>query len=177
MLKQLLTAIILSALITPALAHSGPDHDADHARDDNASTPESPAQAIDKAKAESNSDESSKRRQSPGFGKEPHATVDQYKDDEVLGFKLKVHEDLLADEELWAKVKAELHHQLYLVEQALPEDKVGWLKTVMTWVELDNPYHNSAQYHPSEKWLTSNGYLAEKAHCVEISNAKGFIRR
>ncbi len=45
------------------------------------------------------------------------------------------------------------------------------------WVELNNPNSNAAQYHPSKNWLANNGYLPEKAKCVEISNAKSFIRR
>ncbi len=38
-----------------------------------------------------------------------------------------------------------------------------------------NTTTGAAQYHPSEAWLISNGYIAEKARCVEISNVTNFV--
>ena len=158
MIKKLLAFTAAFAFCLSAYAHSG------HA-EDGASSPESAAQS------------SKPQRVSPGYGKEPHAPASAYKPDEVLGWKLLVHEDLIADAELHKKVMDEIYHELYLVQVALPSDKGKLLKDVLIWVELNNPYSNAAQYHPSEQWLSANGYLPEKAKCVEISNARGFANR
>lgn len=157
MFKPLIASLLALAFALPTLAHSGhPEHD---------------------APSQESAAETTPKRKSPGAGKEPHAPVSAYKPDAVLGWKLLVHEDLIADKDLHKKVMDEIHYQLYLIDQTLPEDKVKLLKDVLLWVELKNPYSNAAQYHPSQQWLSSNGYLPEKAKCVEISNAKSFARR
>lgn len=153
--------IVFLTMATLVVAHSGPSHGA-------SSSGES---------SESSNAETSKERQYPGHGKPPHAPLSAYKPDELRGWKLKVHEDLIADKALHQKVMDELQHQLYLITVSVPKDKVALLKKVPIWVELDNPYHPVAQYHPSADWLSKNGYLPEKAQCVEISNAKNFIRQ
>lgn len=153
-----LTAILICLTLTlPTLAHSGhPEHD---------------------GPSQESAAETTPKRTSPGKDKEPHSPVSAYRDDTILGWKLHVHEDLIADMELHENVMDEIEHQLYLIIQSVPADKVALLKKVPIWVELNNPYSNAAQYHPSRQWLVSNGYLGEKANCVEISNAKGFASR
>ena len=159
MFKMFPAALFSLALALPTLAHSGhPEHDG---------TPSAQSPAEHKPHV----------RTSPGKGKEPHAPVEAYKPAEVLGWKLLVHEDLIADKDLHKDVMDEIHHELYLIVETLPADKVKLLKEVPIWVELNNPYSNAAQYHPSKKWLLANGYLGEKANCVEISNARGFASR
>ena len=157
MFKLLITCLLTLAFALPMLAHSGHDeHEAPSQESANENTP---------------------KRESPGKGKEPHSPVSAYKDAEILGWKLLVHEDLIADEALHKDVMDEIHHELYLIIESVPSDKVKLLKEVPIWVELNNPYSNAAQYHPSKQWLLANGYLGEKAKCVEISNAKGFAHR
>jgi len=157
MFKRLTAAFFTLSLALPILAHSG------HAEHDGPSR--------------ESASETTPKRASPGKGKQPHAPASAYKDDEVLGWKLLVHEELIADKALHKDVMDEIHHQLYVIVETLPADKVALLKEVPIWVELNNPYSNAAQYHPSKQWLGNNGYLPEKAKCVEISNARGFIRR
>ncbi|MGB0766615.1 MAG: zinc-dependent peptidase [Phycisphaeraceae bacterium] len=153
----LFIVLLCLCVAAPALGHSGHDeHEAPSGESAAETTP---------------------KRTSPGKGKPPHSPITAYQDDEVLGWGLRVHEDLVADEALYERVKNEIHNQLYLVAQTLPEDKVALMKAVPIWVELDNPYSRAAQYHPSRQWLASNGYLPEKAKCVEISNAKSFLHR
>lgn len=157
MFKPLAAVLFTLILALPTLAHSGhPEHH---------------------GPSRESAGETTSKPQSPGEGKKPHAPVSAYKPDEVLGWKLLVHEDLIADKELHKQVMDEIHAQLYVIQETLPADKVKLLKEVPTWVELKNPYSSAAQYHPNKQWLLANGYLGEKAKCVEISNAKGFIRR
>ncbi|MEO0476889.1 MAG: metallopeptidase, partial [Planctomycetota bacterium] len=115
-------------------------------------------------------------RDSPGKGKEPHSPDSAYKDVEVLGWKLLVHEALLAEKELYKEVYDEVHHQLFRITKVIPEDKVKLLQQVPIWVELKNPWSGNCQYHPSRSWLENNGYLPEKANAVELSDAKRFVR-
>lgn len=152
-------ALLLTLLIVSPVA----SHDGEHAED--------PAASV------SQSGERDRRdREGRGREKKPHAPVSAYKHDELLGWKLHVHEDLLADEELYKQVKGELHHQLFRITRVVPEDKVALLKKVPIWLELQNPNSSSCQYHPSKDWLVNNGYLAEKARCVDIGSAERFLR-
>ena len=154
MKKPLLAIFLTITLALPTLAH--PEHGGDAPSNDSATKREA-------------------RRTSPGAGKEPHAPVTAYKEDELLGWKLLVNEDLIADKELHKQVLDEVHHQLFRITRILPEEKVELLQAVPIWIELDNPYTNSCQYHPSERWLAANGYLTEKARCVDIGSAERFL--
>ena len=147
------------SLAQPALGHSGHDHDQDPV-----------------ASSEQSNERQARVRQSPGKGKAPHATISAYKDDEVLGWKMLVHEDLMADKDLYQEVKDEMHHQLFRITKVVPAEQVAILQKVPVWIELNNTYSNNCQFHPSKKWLEGNGYLPEKAQAIEISNAKGLAR-
>lgn len=102
--------------------------------------------------------------------------IERYADREILGWPLKVHEDLLAQEELAEQVFAEMHHQLYRLTRVMPEDKLEHLREVVLWVELRNPEGGSACYHPSRGWLENNNHLPAKARGIEIGNAESFLR-
>ncbi|MEM1354762.1 MAG: metallopeptidase [Planctomycetota bacterium] len=161
--KKITTITALAGLLLTSitLAHSGPDAHPDQ-------TPSSEQSSTDRA--------DKVVRESRGQGREPHAPVTAYRDDQVLGWSLHVHEDLIADAELWEEVKGELYHQLYRITRVLPEEQVEILKQVPIWVELRNPYTGTCQYHPSRDWLANNGYLPEKAKAIELSSARGFLR-
>jgi hypothetical protein len=154
--------VAVCLLSPPALAHSGHAH-RDAPDQGPSASPQPPV------------DGPAIRRTSPGKGKDPHAKAEVYQPDEVLGWSLKIHPDLLADEALYEEVRGEIHHQLYRITKVLPEDKVKLLRQVPIWVELKNPYSSNCQYHPSKQWLLANGYLGEKANCVELSDARRFV--
>lgn len=52
--------------------------------------------------------------------------------------------------------------------------KIDSLKAVPIFMDW-NTTTGAAVYHPSEAWLIANGYIPEKARCVEISNITNFI--
>ena len=113
----------------------------------------------------------------PGEDKpRPHAPASAYQPVDVLGWTLRVHDDLLADEELYEHIHGEIHHQLFRLTRIMPAEALEFMRTVVIWIELENPYGGTAQYHPNRNWLEDNGYLTEKAHCIEISNARNFLR-
>ncbi|XAM00220.1 hypothetical protein OT109_02300 [Phycisphaeraceae bacterium D3-23] len=107
---------------------------------------------------------------------QPHSPASAYQEVDAHGWTLRVHEDLIAEEELHDQTLAEIHHQLYRLTRIMPEEALGHLRDVVIWVELDNPNGGTAEYHPSRGWLENNGYLPEKAHCVEIGDARDFLR-
>ncbi|MEM9108658.1 MAG: metallopeptidase [Planctomycetota bacterium] len=159
MFKRLLSSLLILCLVLlPKLAYSG--------QDENRETPSAQAPAGRDARV----------RESPGKGKAPHSAASAYKEAEMLGWKLLVHEDLIADEELHKLTIDEVHHQLFRITRVVPEEKVKLLRQVPIWIELKNPYSSNCQYHPSRAWLEGNGYLPEKANAVELSNAKSFLR-
>jgi len=108
----------------------------------------------------------------PAFAPDP---VEAYVEQDVLGWTLRVHEDLLAEEALAEQVLAEIHHQLYRITRVMPEDKLEHLREVTLWIELQNPHGGTACYHPSRGWLEENHHLPEKAKGIEIGNARAFL--
>lgn len=54
------------------------------------------------------------------------------------------------------------------------QTKINELKAVPIFMDW-NTTTGAAQYHPSQAWLIANGYIPEKAMCVEISNITNFI--
>ena len=152
MFKLLTVGLLSLTLALPTLAH--PEDDASNQDSATQKTP---------------------RRTSPGAGKEPHAPVSAYKPETVLGWKLHLHEDLIANEELHKQLIDEVHHQLFRITRVVPEEKVKLLQAVPIWIDLKNPYSNNCQYHPSAKWLKANGYLPEKAKAIDIGSAERFL--
>jgi len=53
----------------------------------------------------------------------------------------------------------------------IKKDSLKAVPIFMDW----NTTSGAAVYHPSEAWLIANGYIPEKARCVEISNITNFI--
>ena len=156
MMKSLIATLLATVLVLPAWGHPGHEH-------------------AQPSSEQSNAETSPRKRENPGHEKQPHAQPEDYKPVEVLGWTLRVNKDLLADKELYKKVHDEIHHQLFRITRVVPEERVKVLQSVTIWVELDNPYTNSCQYHASARWLEANGYLTEKAKCVDLGNAKRFL--
>ncbi|MEM9344983.1 MAG: metallopeptidase [Planctomycetota bacterium] len=158
MSKRLVSSLLILCLVMPVMAHSGQDK-----------INETPS-------AQAPTDRDARVRKSPGKGKDPHSPVSAYIETEMLGWKLLVHEDLIADKELHKLTIDEVHHQLFRITRVVPEEKVELLRQVPIWIELKNPYSSNCQYHPSRAWLQGNGYLPEKANAVELSDAQRFVR-
>jgi len=101
-----------------------------------------------------------------------------YEKRQLRGWTLRVHKDLLAAEHkvLLDEVLAELGNHLYRIERVVPSKAVEKLKTVVFWLEYDNPKGRHGHYHPSAGWLKANGYNPDKAKGIEFGSAKGFLR-
>jgi hypothetical protein len=99
-----------------------------------------------------------------------------YETRSIEGWNVLVNKTLLAaGDGLAQDVIALLRVKLFEVARVLPEKALGELRRVPIWIELKNDDCPGACYHPSKKWLTTNGYNPEKARSIEIGNARNFL--
>jgi hypothetical protein len=109
----------------------------------------------------------------PG-GYEP---TDHYASREIEGWTVLVNKDFLAEQpELAERTLSLLRFQLFQVERRLPAKAVETLRTIRIWVEENEPHHPCMTYHPDAGWLRANGMNPDKARCVELSNARNFLK-
>lgn len=80
-----------------------------------------------------------------------------------------------ANPDLGEAVLAALDEDLGIIVEALPEAAVTFLRTVRIWVELDVPAFPGGVYHPSQGWLSSNGYPTQWAGGVQLGNASNYM--
>jgi hypothetical protein len=58
----------------------------------------------------------------------------------------------------------------------VPAPSVAKLQKVRLWVEDREPHHPCMAYHPDPGWLRDHGMNPDKARCVEIANARNFLK-
>lgn len=84
--------------------------------------------------------------------------------------------ELLEDDtDLGCEVLDLLTSDLGTIHAALVPSRVERLRTVTIWVEIDQPQFPGAVYHPSEQWLTDNGYPPEWAGGIQLGNARNYL--
>jgi len=108
----------------------------------------------------------------------PDKPTSYYEKRTLRGWTLRVHRDLLdaKNATLRAEALAELDNHFYRIERVVPAGALRKLKTVVIWLEYDNPKGRHAHYHPSAGWLKANAYNPDKVKCVEIGSARSFLR-
>lgn len=68
-----------------------------------------------------------------------------------------------------------LRFQLHDVVRRVPAGPVAKLRQIPIWLELKEPHHPCAAYHPDVAWLRGAGMNPDKARCVEIANVDNFL--
>lgn len=107
----------------------------------------------------------------------PFDATDRYETRTVEGWKVMVNHRLRDGEPaLHAEALKLMEHQLYDVARRAPVSAVAKLRKVPIWLELNDPHHRCAVYHPDVQWLRENGMNPDKARCVEIANARTFLQ-
>ncbi|MFO7774783.1 MAG: hypothetical protein R6W89_03200 [Candidatus Hydrogenedentota bacterium] len=102
--------------------------------------------------------------------------TESYDAREMHGFTVRVSGGLLEREDLAEETLLVLDQQIFDMIRRLPEHAVEKLRDIEIWVEYETEGAAAAMcYHPSEGWLTANGYNPEKAQSVEVSNAQTFL--
>ncbi|MGK0390911.1 MAG: hypothetical protein ACI94Y_003671 [Maribacter sp.] len=103
-------------------------------------------------------------------------SINGYTNYAISGFDVLVQENaFVMDADLTNEAIDLLESSLAeIVEFNIDQAKVDLLKEVPIFMDW-NTTTGAAQYHPSEAWLIENGYIPEKARCVEISNITNFV--
>jgi hypothetical protein len=105
------------------------------------------------------------------------ATTDRYERRVVEGWTVLVNRDFLAGQpELADRALTLLRSQLDQVVRRLPGEAVATLRMIKIWLEEAEPHHPCMAYHPDAGWLKAHGMNPEKARCVEIANARNFLK-
>jgi hypothetical protein len=68
-----------------------------------------------------------------------------------------------------------LGHQLYQVARRVPPGPLAKLRTIRIWVE-ETSHNPCMTYHPNADWLREHEINPDKARCVELANARNFIK-
>jgi hypothetical protein len=69
-----------------------------------------------------------------------------------------------------------LAHQLYEISRKVPAAALTKLRSIPIWVEEKEPHHPCMTYHPDVGWLRDHAMNPDKARCVEIANARNFLK-
>ncbi|MFP4173571.1 MAG: hypothetical protein ACLFV4_11735 [Candidatus Hydrogenedentota bacterium] len=102
--------------------------------------------------------------------------TESYNIREMHGLTVRVNPELLEREELAEETLLVLETQVFDMIRRLPDHAMEKLRDIEIWVEYETEDAAAAMcYHPSEGWLSANGYNPEKARSVEVSNAQTFL--
>ena len=120
------------------------------------------------------------RTESPGAGKVPQKRWDptsSYEVSQIEGWSVLVNKAFLREEPALCKQTLTLLRcQLYQIVRGVPPEAVAKLQKVRLWVEEREPHHPCMAYHPDPGWLGRHDMNPEKARCVEVANARNFLR-
>ena len=94
---------------------------------------------------------------------------------QVEGWTVYVNQKLLAEAPLCERVLKLLQARLIEARGLLPEAALGHLEKVPIWMELTSRRFPGGCYHPSRRWLESNGVNPDKAGAIEFGNAANFL--
>lgn len=102
--------------------------------------------------------------------------TDKYESRDIRGFTVLVNPEVLKHPDDAKAAFAELDAQLKTLSAVVPEKPLAALKKVRIWVEWEAKPKGAAEFHPSAGWLKDNGYNPDKEKCVEINNARSFVK-
>lgn len=94
----------------------------------------------------------------------------------IEGWKVYVEKALLDKHaDLADKAVKLLAVKLYDIKRVVPPGPLADIMQVPIWLEYDNPIAPCAVQHPSRQWLVEHHFNPDKAHSVNIANAKRFL--
>jgi len=101
----------------------------------------------------------------------------EYAQRKIHRWRVLVHQDFLRDDAgLCRETLQVLRNQLFQVQRVLPAAALAKVRKVTIWVEKADPHHACMCYHPDTGWLRDNGMNPDKARCVELANARNFLK-
>lgn len=102
--------------------------------------------------------------------------VEAYQEQQIEGWTVRVHQQLLARTNLAARTLKLLEVQLWQITRVVPATALERLRQIPIWVELAHPRHPCMCYHESAAWLRAHAMNPDKAGAVEVANAETFLR-
>jgi hypothetical protein len=102
--------------------------------------------------------------------------TDQYAVYHLDGWTVRVNKHLLSDQsDLGNRAMHLLDAKLYEITRVVPPSACAKLQRVPIWLGVNDGHAPCSEYHPSQDWLSQNGYNPDKAKSVEIGNASRFL--
>ena len=103
--------------------------------------------------------------------------TENYESRQIEGWTILVNRAFLKDDpKLAEQTLSLLRNQLEQIGHRLPAPAIKCLRTIRIWVEKEEPHHPCMAYHPDPDWLRKNGMNPAKASCVELANARNFLK-
>ncbi len=108
-------------------------------------------------------------------GKPAYDPTSDYREQNILGWRVMVNEKLLSETNLCAQTLKLLEAQLAQVTNVIPTMPLDQLRQIPIWVERSSKQFPCMCYHESYEWLRSNGVNPDKTGGVELSNPENFL--
>jgi hypothetical protein len=98
-----------------------------------------------------------------------------YREQKILGWRVLVNEQLLAETNLCAQTLKLLEAQLAQITNVIPAQPLQQLRDVPFWVERSSKQFPCMCYHESYDWLRTHGVNPDKTGGVELSSPDNFL--
>lgn len=105
-----------------------------------------------------------------------YAPSSAYREEMLEGWRLRVHEALAAEPELYERTRKVLGGQLHQITRVVPGRALDRLREIPIWVERSSRQFACMCYHESPDWLRTHGVNPDKARAVELANPETFLR-
>lgn len=100
--------------------------------------------------------------------------VSIYKQAEIQGFTVLINPKVAAHEADARAMWAEVEKQLKEIVRVMPDEPLKEFRKYRIWVEWEQT-KGGCCFHPSQQWLSENGYNPEKAGDTEICHTRHFV--
>jgi hypothetical protein len=104
------------------------------------------------------------------------APTSAYRERKLEGWRVLVHDELLAEADLCDRTLKVLGAQLLQITRVVPEGPLAKLRQVPIWVERSSAQFPCMCYHESREWLSTHGVNPEKTGAVELANPETFLK-
>ena len=98
-------------------------------------------------------------------------------DREVVGWTVRVDQQLVDDKEKYTAAIEALENHLQRIKYIVPKKRLEELQKLPIWLDLKYDSLKTMQYHPSEGWLKQNGHNPKLAKHVHIPIAAALTSR
>jgi hypothetical protein len=98
-----------------------------------------------------------------------------YEPRDLLGWKILVNRQLVAETNLCARTLRQLEKQLYEITRAVRTEPLAKLRQIPIWIERNDKLFPCMCAHESADWLREHGVNPAKVGGVELANPENFL--